>query len=58
MSIERLRKTKRISQKKLADQMGVRQSTVSSWENGLRFPRKETLEKLCKFFDCKIDDLL
>lgn len=42
----------------LANAIGVKQAAISLWEIGKRFPRKDTLDKLCKFFDCKVDDLL
>ena len=42
----------------LANAIGVKQAAISLWEIGKRFPRKDTLDKLCKFFDCNVDDLL
>ncbi len=38
--------------------VGVRDTTVSMWENGKSFPRKPALVKLCEFFNCKVDDLM
>ena len=42
----------------LANAIGIKQGSISMYENGKRFPRKEVLNKLCEFFDCKVDDLL
>ena len=56
--LRRLRKERRITQAKLANVVGVQQSTVSMWETGEAYPRKDNIDELCKFFDCKIDDLL
>lgn len=52
------RKNRKLTQSELAKEVGTGKSTVSSWETGQAFPRKEHLDKLCKFFDCKIDDLI
>ena len=53
-----LRKRKGLTQKELAKELGVTYTAICYWETGKRFPRKELLDKLCAFFDCKIDDLL
>ncbi len=42
----------------IAKAVGVTASAVYSWEKGIRYPRKLQMDKLCKFFDCKIDDLM
>ena len=47
-----------LTQMRVAQEVRVRQSTVAQWESGTAFPRKEALDKLCKFFNCKVDDLL
>lgn len=52
------RKEKGLTMCRLASAIGVRQSTISMWENGEAFPRKPALDKLCEFFKCKVDDLL
>ena len=51
------REERGLTQKELADAVGATKSTVSMWEHGT-LPRKDTLDKLCKFFNCKVDDLL
>lgn len=52
------RKEHGITMCELSKQIGVKQSTISLWENGKTFPRKPALDKLCAFFNCKVDDLL
>lgn len=56
--LRKLRKAGRWKTQEIADAIGKTASAVYAYEKGLRFPKKETLEKLCKFFDCKIDDLM
>ena len=45
--LKELRENKKFSQDALAKKLGVSQSTLSSWELGLNFPRTDDLEKLC-----------
>ena len=56
--LKKLRKERGLTAVELAKAIGVKQSAVSLWESGKRFPRKDTLKKLCEFFDCKVDDLM
>lgn len=44
--LKELRENKKFSQDALAKKLGVSQSTLSSWELGLNFPRTDDLEKL------------
>lgn len=52
------RKERKLTQKQLAEMVGVKQHTVCGWENGNRQPNFEKLKKLSKIFKCNIDDLL
>ena len=56
--IAKLRKEKNLSQKELADLLGVSSKTISKWEceNGL--PDISILEKLSKSLDVNVDELL
>ncbi|MCH5165623.1 MAG: helix-turn-helix transcriptional regulator [Clostridiales bacterium] len=56
--LKQKRKDGRWRAQEVASAAGVTISAIYTYEKGTRFPRKETLEKLCKFFDCKVDDLL
>ena len=49
------RKAKKLSQKELADMLGVSNKSVSKWENAEAFPRDDTLDKLCRVLDINLD---
>lgn len=49
--IKALRKKEKMSQKVLADMLGVSQSTVAMWESGRNFPEYATLERLSRIFN-------
>lgn len=55
-------KNKRIScgltQKQVADYLGVEPNTVSQWESGVREPRVAFWSKLAQLFECSVDELL
>lgn len=56
--VAELRKKKELTQRKLADLIGVDPSTIRNWERdrgGVDMFVK--LAKLCKALDCNIDDL-
>ena len=54
-----LRNQKRISQAKLADELGVSASTVAMWESGEREPKNyETLEIIADYFNVNMEVLL
>jgi DNA-binding transcriptional regulator YiaG len=44
--VRRLRRALRLTQQELADQLGVRQQTVSEWETGLYQPRGASVRLL------------
>ena len=47
-----------MTQKEVAEKVGVDQSSVSLWENGKNFPRAAVLKKLADLYHCTVDDLL
>ena len=53
-----LRKSAKLSQEKLAEQVGVSRQSVSKWENGESYPEMDKILKLCNIFHCKINDLV
>lgn len=53
-----LRKAGRLSQKELADEIGVSVQTVSKWENNVSMPDIALLPDLAKFFRVSVDELL
>lgn len=52
------RKTAGLTQKTVADKLGVDQSTVCLWEAGRTCPRAETLVRVAALYGCLVDDLL
>ncbi len=49
------RKKKKMSQKELAERIGVNNSAISNWENGINSIDIETLFKVCKELEISID---
>lgn len=56
--IKEQRELKRLSQKGLADKIGVSASVVSNYEKGERSPSLESLLSLARTFQCSTDYLL
>ena len=57
--LKMLRNKKRLSQAKLADELGVSASTVAMWESGEREPKNyETLELIADYFNVNMEVLL
>ena len=49
---------KQVSQKELADAIGVAKTTLNAWYTGRAMPRAGKVELLARFFDCSIEDFL
>ena len=56
--IQTTRKMKNMTQKDLAEQIGVSDKTISKWENGNSVPDTEILMSLCGALDLTINELL
>lgn len=56
--ISELRKTRKLTQDELADEMGVSSQAVSKWENDLSIPDLPILVQLSEFFHVTLDDLV
>ena len=52
-----LRESVKLSQVKMADLLGVKQSSISRYEQGLSAPSLETLVKYADYFDVSMDYL-
>ena len=50
-NIKYLRKKKNIDQNIMAEDLGVAQSTLSCWENGLRTPDLDMIAKIAKYLN-------
>lgn len=57
-NLKTLRLSNGMSQKQLADKVGVDQRSVSVWERGICIPSVETIAKLCEIFDETFDSIL
>ena len=51
------RKKAGLTQVQLADQLGVKTTSVSSWERGANAPDIETLYKACRIFNVTLDEM-
>ena len=56
--IIRLRTSKKMSQEKLANLLGVSRQAVSRWEAGESIPGTENIKEICKLFSVSSDQLL
>lgn len=53
-----LRKNKDLSQKELAEQVGITEASLSRYENDLREPKAEIIAKIAEALECSTDYLL
>jgi len=56
--IKQLRKKKGLSQSELAELVGVKNNTVSTWERGTRKPDFEALDRLSEVFETSFEYIL
>ena len=56
--IRELRKEKRMTQEKMAEQFGVTNRTVSRWENGINMPDISILVEISNYFEISILELI
>ena len=56
--IKEFRESLGLSQKQLADALGLDRTTVNKWESGNNMPTVATLSKIAAFFDVTTDQLL
>ena len=56
--IKTIRQENNLTQKDLADRLGVTYQAVSKWENGKNIPDLSIIKKLCDEFNMDIDELL
>ena len=58
LRIADLRKRKKLTQKELADAMGVSFQTISKWEKGVNLPDITILPAMAEYFKVTIDQLM
>lgn len=51
------RKKNKITQKELADKLGVKHNAISAWENGVNSIDIDTLFQVCKIFGITVNDM-
>lgn len=56
--IKELRTERKISQKKLAEAIGVDKRAIIFWEQGVNEPKASYIKKLAEYFGCTSDYLL
>ena len=57
-NLKNFRVSKNLTQKQLANELGVDQRTVSAWEKGVCEPSFALLNKLCEIFEEDFNGLL
>ncbi len=55
--IKEYRELRELSQRDLANYLGVDQSAVAKWETGVSLPSADKLPKLAQILGCTIDEL-
>ena len=51
------RKKNKITQKKLAEKLGVKHNAISSWKNGVNSIDIDTLFRVCQIFGITVNDM-
>ena len=57
-TISNLRKEKGMTQKDLADMLGITDKAVSKWERGVAYPDTATIPAIAEIFEVSVEELL
>lgn len=57
MSLSLTRRNTGLTQKQVAENMGVTASTVSNWENSVTSLKISQFARLCNLYNCSVDDI-
>ena len=57
-NFKKLRKQAGLTQRQVAEAIGICQSNVSDWEKDISRPEYENLIALCKLYDVSADEIL
>ena len=57
-NLNRLIRERNVSQREIADYVGVSYPTLNHWVKGNKIPRMDKIDKLCSFFLCRRSDLI
>lgn len=55
--ITEMRRTKKLTQEKLSEKIGVTRQTLANWESDITAPNIKEAQKLAKIFEITLDDL-
>ena len=58
MTFKELMKRKGYTQTELAEKLGVKQATISGWQNGLRMPRTKQLQVIAQALGVSVSTLV
>lgn len=58
INLKIMRVKKNMTQGELAERAGVKRMTISYYETGLRYPRREILDKLADALGCDVKDIV
>ncbi len=58
LNLNRLINEHNVTQREVADFVGVSYPTMNHWVKGNKVPRMDKIDKLCAFFLCKRSDLM
>jgi len=50
-----IRKSRGLTQRQIADALGIIHQNVNNWEKGLSMPNVETFVKLCRYLNVSLD---
>ena len=53
-NLRRIMYEKKITQAKMALDLNIGKSTISTWMNGEHIPRMEKIDLLCKYLNCSV----
>ena len=56
--LQKLRKSKSLTQEELAEALFVSRTAISKWEQGRGYPSIDSLKEISRFFSVSIDDLI
>ena len=56
--LQELRKSKGLTQEKLAEKLFISRTAISKWESGRGYPSLDSLKEIARFFSVTIDDLI
>ncbi len=57
-NLKRLSYERGKTQQDIAKALGVARSTVTCWFNGIRTPKMDSIDALCKYFGCDREDIM